>query len=125
METGAHRRKKLDDNRITLAFLKNEVAAFVDERDWWQFHSPKNLAMSIAIESGELMEHFQWLTPEESIRATQRGPMRKEIEEEVADIMIYCASLANVVGMDLSTAVMRKLSKNRRKYPKEKYRGRF
>lgn len=117
--------KAVVDGRTTIAFLKGAVREFVDERDWWQFHTPKNLSMSIAIESAELMEHFQWLTPEESIRVTRRGRVRREVEDEIADIMLYCVSLANVMDMDLSMAVMRKLEKNRRKYPKEEYRGRF
>jgi NTP pyrophosphatase (non-canonical NTP hydrolase) len=109
------------DKQVTLHELKARMAAFVDERDWQQFHSPKNLSMSIAIEAAELMEHFQWLTVEQS---QQLGAdALQEIGEELADIVLYSLSLANYLQIDLSETVLAKMEKNQRKYPKEKVRG--
>ncbi|PLX86064.1 MAG: NTP pyrophosphohydrolase [Desulfuromonas sp.] len=97
------------------------MAAFVRERDWEQYHAPKNLSMSIAIEAAELMEHFQWLTVEQS-KALDAEAL-EEIGEELADIVIYALSMANTLGLDLSETVLAKMAKNIRKYPKEKVRG--
>ncbi len=111
----------MSDEKTTLHDLKERTAAFVRERDWEQFHSPKNLSMSISIEAAELMEHFQWLTVEESknLSAEALG----EIGEELADIVLYSLSLANTLGLDLSETVLAKMEKNIRKYPTEKVRG--
>ena len=111
----------MSDTRTTLQELKDRMARFVDERDWQQFHTPKNLSMSIAIEAAELMEHFQWLTVEQS--KSLDGEALSEIGEELADIVIYSLSLANYLGLDLSQTVLAKMDKNVRKYPKEKVRG--
>ncbi len=109
------------DDCTTLQELKARVAEFVSEREWQQFHTPKNLSMSIAIEAAELMEHFQWLTVEQS---KSLGPEALgEIGEELADIVIYSLSLANVLGLDLAQTVRAKMEKNIRKYPKDKVRG--
>ena len=109
------------DDCTTLQELKARVAEFVSEREWQQFHTPKNLSMSIAIEAAELMEHFQWLTVEQS---KGLGPEALgEIGEELADIVIYSLSLANVLGLDLAQTVRAKMEKNIRKYPKDKVRG--
>jgi NTP pyrophosphatase (non-canonical NTP hydrolase) len=100
------------------------VQAFVDERDWRQFHTPKNLAMSLAIEAAELMEHFQWLTVDESI-ARGRDPSRRgDIADEIADVGCYLLSLANALDIDLSEAIVSKLERNAVKYPVEEFRGR-
>lgn len=109
------------DRETTLQELKTRMAAFVRERDWEQFHTPKNLSMSIAIEAAELMEHFQWLTAEQSrnLEAKALG----EVGEELADIVIYALSLSNFLGLDLSDTVQRKMDKNERKYPAEQVRG--
>lgn len=97
------------------------IAGFVRERDWEQFHTPKNLAMSIAIEAAELMEIFQW-GPE----AAEMVPDDlAKVREELADVVIYCLAMANRLGIDLSSAVKEKVAKNSRKYPKEKYSGRY
>lgn len=110
-----------DDGCTTLQDLKDRVARFVGERDWQQFHTPKNLSMSIAIEAAELMEHFQWLTVESSRNLNPEA--LAEIGEELADIVIYSLSLANTLGLDLSQTVQAKMDKNIRKYPAEKVRG--
>lgn len=110
-----------DDQHTTLQDLKGRVAAFVAERDWQQFHTPKNLSMSIAIEAAELMEHFQWLTVEASRNLAPEA--LAEIGEELADIVIYSLSLANTLGLDLARTVEAKMEKNVRKYPADKVKG--
>ncbi len=111
----------MDDSKTTLQDLKDKMARFVHERDWEQFHTPKNLAMSIAIEAAELMEHFQWLTIEESNNLNDA--QLADIGEELADIIIYSLSLANTLGLDLSQTVSAKMEKNIRKYPSDKVKG--
>jgi NTP pyrophosphatase (non-canonical NTP hydrolase) len=101
------------------------MADFVAERDWGQFHSPKNLAMGLAVEAAELMEHFLWIDNAESF-AVARDPNRLQaIGEEMADVACYLLALANVLDLDLSSAIVDKLAKNAVKYPVERYRGRF
>ncbi len=116
---------RMNDTDTTIATLKELVRDFRNRRDWEQFHSPKNLSISIAIEAAELMEEFQWLSSEESqqLRHDEGGLTR--LGEELADIMIYCLSFANSLDIDVTTAVMDKLAKNARKYPEDEYRGRF
>ena len=106
--------------------LMQRVAEFVEERDWTKFHTPKNLAMSIAIESAEIMELFQWLTIEESIELIgSNEKVKQELEGELADVMIYCLSLSNVCDIDISTAIMRKLDQNKIRFPIEVVSGRL
>jgi dCTP diphosphatase len=111
----------MSDTQTTLQQLKEKMAEFVRERDWEQFHTPKNLSMSIAIEAAELMEHFQWVTVEESKNLPVDA--LSDIGEELADIVIYSLSLANALGLDLSEVILAKMEKNIRKYPSEKVRG--
>jgi NTP pyrophosphatase (non-canonical NTP hydrolase) len=98
---------------------------FVHERDWEQFHSPKNLSMGLAIEAAELMEHFLWIDNEASRQVLQDPAQRVAIGEEMADVACYLLALANVMGLDLSDAIYDKLVKNAQKYPADKYRGKF
>jgi NTP pyrophosphatase (non-canonical NTP hydrolase) len=101
--------------------LCSGVRRFAEERDWGQFHSPKNLSMALSVECAELMEHFQWLTESQSRRL---GPRRKrEVEKELADIQIYLIRLSQVLGMDLLAAGKSKLLENARKYPVGKAKG--
>lgn len=111
----------MTDKEITLQRLREMMADFVRERDWDQFHTPKNISMSIAIEAAELMEHFQWLTVEQSKNLAPEA--LAEIGEELADIVIYSLSMANFLDLDLSATVLAKMEKNRRKYPKDQVRG--
>jgi NTP pyrophosphatase (non-canonical NTP hydrolase) len=104
--------------------LRQAVSAFVDERDWRPFHTPKNLAMSLAIEAAELMEHFQWLDVDESIARGRDPGFRERIADEIADVCCYLLSLVNTLELDLSEAVLAKLIKNARKYPADEVRGR-
>lgn len=115
----------MSDNTTTIAELKRLVADFVAERDWRQFHAPKNLSMSLAIEAAELMEHFQWISAEES-RETPGDPHRlAAVGEELADVICYALAMSNELGLDLATTVLAKIAKNKRKYPAEEYRGRY
>ena len=98
-----------------------KVLKFRDERDWKQFHDPKSLAASISIEAAELLELFQWLTPDEARRqVVEKG---ERVSEEIADVAIYLIELADVAGIDLAAAIQAKLEKNAAKYPVEKSRG--
>ncbi len=115
----------MSDSTTTIEQLKRLVDDFVDARDWHQFHSPKNLAMSMAIESAELMEHFQWITAERSQRLAEEPQKLDEVAEELADVLCYAMAMSNELGIDLSTAVQRKMAKNEAKYPAEQYRGRY
>jgi len=113
------------DARTTVGELRQAVAAFVDDRDWQPFHNAKNLSMSIAIEAAELMEHFQWLTPDEALAALGRAAERAAVADELADIVIYCLSLSNALDLDVSSAVLGKLQTNEHRYPAGEFRGRF
>ena len=113
------------DADTTVAELRQLIADFVAERDWSQFHSPKNVSMALAIEAAELMEHFQWLTTEASRRLADDPQKLAEVGEELADVIGYSLALANELGLDVSSAIRAKIVKNARKYPAEQYRGRF
>jgi dCTP diphosphatase len=114
----------LADSTTTISELKARVLAFARERDWEQFHSPKNLSMALAAESGELMEHFLWSSPEQSRAVAEEPAKRQKIAEELADVVIYALEFANVTGLDVSAAIEAKIAANARKYPVEKARGR-
>ena len=101
------------------------MADFVAERQWQGYHDPKNLSMSIAIETAELMEHFQWARSEELPELLRDERFRERIAEEIADITCFVLALVNVLELDLSSAVERKLAKNAAKYPVETFRGRY
>ena len=105
----------------TLDQLKVRLREFAVVRDWEQFHSPKNLAMALIVEAAELVEHFQWLTEEQS--ADLPPEKLAEVEQELADIQIYLIRLADRLGIDLEQAVDAKIALNERKYPVEKARG--
>ena len=112
------------DATTTIAELKTRVHAFSRERDWEQFHSPKNLSMALAAEAGELMEHFLWADGAASLDRSRDPTRRRKIEEEIADVVIYSLQFANVTGIDLAAAIDAKLAVNARKYPVEKAMGR-
>lgn len=98
--------------------------AFAREREWEQFHSPKNLSMALAAEAGELMEHFLWSTPEQS-RAVAADPAKRgKIADELADVVIYALEFANATGLDVAASIEAKMAANAKKYPVEKARGR-
>lgn len=103
------------DNETTISQLRDLVRQFVDERDWRQFHNPKNLAMALTVEAGELMEHFQWLTTEQVVRGD--GFDRAAVAEELSDVTAYALAIANSLDIDLASALNAKMVKNRAKYP--------
>lgn len=106
----------MNDKDTNIQQIKDRIAEFVKDREWNQSHSPKNLSMSIAIEASELMEIFQWLSTEEAwdINNTNEST---HLQEELSDVIIYCFSLANQLGIDVSAAIDDKIRKNAIKYP--------
>jgi NTP pyrophosphatase (non-canonical NTP hydrolase) len=115
----------MNDADTTIETLRQAMRQFVAEREWEKYHTPKNLAMSLAIEAGELMEHFQWLEPAESHAVAASPGDKAEVADELADVLCYALSLANVLQIDVSSAVLGKLAKNALKYPAERFRGRY
>ena len=104
-----------------LARLRELVRQFVDERDWDQFHTPKNLASALSVEAAELLEHFQWL---QHGRVDELGEHKlTEVRHEMADVLVYLVRLADKLGVDLLAAVEDKMVINRAKYPADKVRG--
>jgi NTP pyrophosphatase (non-canonical NTP hydrolase) len=110
------------DKIMTMQELKEIANAFIEEREWKQFHSPKNLSMDISIEANELMEKFLWVTTQESVEEIDKN--RKEISDELADVLFGVLCFANVTGIDLSEAFTAKLADAAKKYPVEKAKGR-
>jgi NTP pyrophosphatase (non-canonical NTP hydrolase) len=105
----------------TLHDLTERLRVFADARDWQKFHSPKNLAMALGVESAELMEHFQWLTEQQSLTLTPA--QREEVALELADVFLYLLRLADCLELDLMSAAARKIVLNEKKYPAEQVRG--
>lgn len=103
------------DDTTTVRELRGIVQQFVDERDWRHFHNAKNLSMSLAIEVGELMEHFQWLTTEQVV--ARQGYCKDQVADELADVACYALGLANALDIDLTSAIRTKMVKNRIKHP--------
>ena len=108
----------MNDELIT---LRNSLRNFSEERDWDQFHSPKNLSMALIVEASELIEHFQWLTEQQSMNL----PVEKHqaIEEEIADIFIYLIRISDKLDIDLIKAANKKIEKNKLKYPVDQVKG--
>jgi NTP pyrophosphatase (non-canonical NTP hydrolase) len=96
--------------------LRADLREFACERDWEQFHNPKNLAMALAGEVGELLEIFQWLTPEEA-DAVMGSPRADDVNDELADVAIYLMRLADILGVDLLEVAHAKLERNRNRFP--------
>jgi len=113
------------DKTTSISELKDKVRKFVDDRDWAKYHNPKDIAISISIEASELLELFQWVSERELKRVLKDPKKQIKVNEEVADIMIYCFSLANALNIDLSKAVFDKIEKNESKYPSEKVIGKY
>lgn len=111
----------MQDNKTTIGTLKTQLKKFVDERDWNQFHSPKNMSMGVAIEAAELMELFQWCDAQHSFEVFEKK--RQEIEHEIADIAIYALMFCAENNIDLTAAIERKMKLNAEKYPIEKSKG--
>ena len=115
----------MSDQNTTVAALRTIVRDFVDARDWQQFHSPKNLSMSLAIEAAELMEHFQWITTDASRVVGDQAEKREAIGEELADVICYALAIANELDIDVSNTLRNKMKKNEAKYPAAEYQGRY
>lgn len=115
----------MSDASTTVGELRAAVGAFVRERAWEPFHTPKNLAMSVAIEAAEVMELFQWLDAETAAVRVTEEPFRTRLGEELADVCCYVLSLANRLDLDLSAAIRDKLAKNTLKYPAADFHGRY
>jgi NTP pyrophosphatase (non-canonical NTP hydrolase) len=105
------------DATTTIAMLRNQVRQFNDERHWEPYHSPKNLAMGLACEAAELMEHFMWLDCDESRQVVREPAKLTDVADEVADVAVHLLNLTNALGLDLSDAIAAKLIKNAIKYP--------
>ncbi len=114
----------MSDPETRLQEIKDRVLAFAQERDWEQFHSPKNLSMAISAEAAELMEHFLWQSADQSRVDMQDPQLRAKVEEELADIFIFAIQFANVTKIDLSAAIQQKMLRNAEKYPVDKAKGR-
>ncbi|MGH8671720.1 MAG: nucleotide pyrophosphohydrolase [Burkholderiales bacterium] len=108
-------------NTFDLEALRVQLREFTDARDWQQFHTPKNLAMALIVEAAELVEHFQWLSAEQS--KSLDAERCEQVALEMADILIYLTRLADTLGIDLLEAAQRKLAVNQHRYPVEKARG--
>ncbi|MEK4509158.1 nucleotide pyrophosphohydrolase [Paenibacillus sp. FSL K6-2524] len=98
--------------------LINKIIAFRDERDWKQFHNPKDLAISLTLEASELLENFQWKSSEQAVEVNFN-----DIRDELADVLIYSLMLAHELGIDVKDAISQKLEKNEQKYPVDKFKG--
>jgi len=110
---------QITDAQTTLASLREMMREFVSEREWGKYHTPKNLAASTVVEAAELLELFQWLTPEEAITKSQGDPaFRQAVAEELSDVFMYLMSLANALDLDVASSVDAKMKKNRLKYPR-------
>ena len=108
---------------MTLEDLAAELRRFAAERDWERFHTPKNLAVSLAVETGELLEHVQWGSDEELAARFSSAEGREAVAEEMADVLIYLVRLADVIGVDLLDAASAKVASNAVRYPADQVRG--
>jgi NTP pyrophosphatase (non-canonical NTP hydrolase) len=106
---------------MDLTLIQQKIRGFRDERNWMQFHNPKNLAISISIEAAELLEHFQWKSFEESEKHAAEA--KNQIAGEIADVAVYLIELCDNLSIDLESAIYTKLEKNAAKYPVERSRG--
>ena len=115
----------MSDERTTVAELRARIADFVAQREWQPFHDPKNLAMAIAVEAAELMEHFQWARSEQLAELVAEPGLRSQVTDELADVLAFVLALANVLDIDLSDALRAKMVKNAAKYPADAVRGTY
>lgn len=111
-------KKKMD-----LIKINTEIDNFVNDRNWNQFHSVKNLTMALSVESSELLEIFQWMTEEQSEQAKEDPILKSKVEDELADIFVYLLRIVSKTNVNLEEAVLNKIKKNALKYPVEKAKG--
>jgi NTP pyrophosphatase (non-canonical NTP hydrolase) len=115
----------MSDQTTTVSELRQAMARFVSDRDWGQFHSPKNLAMALSVEAAELMEHFLWIDNDTSREQMRRPERLAPVADEIADVFGVCLALCNSLGLDLSDIFLNKMARNVLKYPVDKARGRY
>lgn len=113
----------MNDAESSVASLREFVTKFRDERDWRQFHDPKNLAEALVIEAGELLEHFLWRDKSQVVQYLQEAAQKEEVADELADVLGYALLMADAIGVDIAEAMERKYRKNAAKYPIEKSKG--
>lgn len=113
----------MENKEENLQLIKDTLVQFRDERDWMQFHKPKDLAMAISVESAELLEKFLWKNEEEINQYLDNPEKRAGVVDELADVFITALNLANILGINVTAAVMEKIEKNNTKYPVDKARG--
>ena len=111
----------MNDSNTTIKELRNIVDEFIDERDWKQFHCPKNLSISVALEAAELMEKFQWCDNNQSFKEAIKN--KNEVKQELADVIITALCFARATDIDIASAVRNKMEINRDKYPVHKAKG--
>jgi len=114
-----------DDKQVFISLLKRMVKDFVEERNWGKYHNSKDIAISIALEAAELMELFQWKGQHEVLEMLKDPDKLVRVKEELADIMILCLNMANVLDVDVSQAIAEKIDKNKAKYPVELVKGNY
>jgi NTP pyrophosphatase (non-canonical NTP hydrolase) len=105
--------------------LKKKIRHFVRERDWDKYHNPKDIAIAIAVEAGELLELFQWMKESEVAEVKDNGQLMEKIESELADVLNLCINMADRLDLDIGRIVLNKLKEAENKYPKEKYKGKW
>jgi len=114
---------KRADGNTNISYLISKIREFLEERDWKKYQNPKDIAESICIEAAELLQLFQWTEPEESEQFKKKPSKVQRIKEELADVSIYCLSMADAINIDLTSAILDKLEQNKKKYPAELYKG--
>jgi NTP pyrophosphatase (non-canonical NTP hydrolase) len=115
----------MSDDTTSVGELRALIDKFVSDRDWSEFHDPKNLSMSIAIEAAELMEHFQWLRAHELPGIRNDAAVMEKVREEIADVLAFVLSFANAMDIDLSDALKQKMTSNEQRYPTDEFRGNY
>jgi NTP pyrophosphatase (non-canonical NTP hydrolase) len=116
---------KTNDNVCTFQKMKETIKDFVIERDWVKYHTPRNLAESICIESAELLEIFQWSSKDNHKKKESNNFHDSKIKDELADIFIYCISLSNTLEIDIAQTILKKIEKNKRKYPIKEFKSKL
>jgi len=109
----------------TIQELTSRILKFRDERDWKKYHTPRNLAISLVIELGELLEHFQWKEDNEILELVRDSARKEKVGEELADVAIYLFLLSYELGIDLEDAILKKITKNEERYPVDLVKGRY
>jgi NTP pyrophosphatase (non-canonical NTP hydrolase) len=116
---------KNTDEKITVDQLKKAVLKFSQERDWLKYHNPKDLAISLSIETAELLERFQWLNDKEIDQVLSNPKEFNEVKSELADVFNYALALSNKLGIDISETLLEKIGCNEKKYPISKIKGKY